>query len=314
MMGFFSDWLNDWAASAPRPTSTTTFNPQGPGTATGEPNPWDAGAGGVFLGYTSNGSGGTMNGRWMTPDQAELYWYDMPQSERDRFWQQAERIAGRTLEAGQVQSLWNSAVTESARFGLSGQFVSPWDVALRQADLADPNNLGGSRTGGPTSSSSSMTSTNTWDETSTDNASTINLTNPGTAKRLLNSVMQVALGRDANKKEVNAFIKALRSEERANPETRTTESSSSGTATVNTESSRTTNENSDGTVSSSVGTETSDRSTDSTSDSNTVTDGGFDAQQFAMEYAQSRPDYAEYQMATTYLDAFRNLIRGTGGN
>lgn len=49
---------------------------------------------------------------------------------------------------------------------------------------------------------------------------TVNLTDPGTAKQLINRSLQQYLGRNATRKELREFVKALNSSEMANPQER----------------------------------------------------------------------------------------------
>ena len=104
---------------------------------------------------------------------------------------------------------------------------------------------------------------------STTNRS-VSLTNEGNARTILQAALTGYLGRSATTQENKAFLKALNVQERANP-----------TTTV-----------------------TKGNTTDRVTDQSTTTTGGFDRNDFADRFAKSQEGYAEYQTATTYLDAF----------
>lgn len=98
----------------------------------------------------------------------------------------------------------------------------------------------------------------------------IDLTNEGEARRIVNNALTGALGREATKAESRAFMKALNMYEKENPTVTTSKGVSSAGGTTST----------------------------------TTQEGGFDSIDFADRYAKSQEGYAEYQAATTYLDAF----------
>ena len=92
--------------------------------------------------------------------------------------------------------------------------------------------------------------------------SQIRLTDPESAKLLINNAMAGLLGREATQEEYAAFLKTLNNDERNNPVV-------------------------------------------STASGNTMTvTGGTNPQQIAKDYSEGREDFAEFQAATTYMDAF----------
>jgi hypothetical protein len=105
----------------------------------------------------------------------------------------------------------------------------------------------------------------------------INLTNAETATRLADSALSTYLGREANKSERQAFLKALNRYEEKNP----TYSSST-------------------TVSQSGGGVTN-------SSSRSRTQGGTDPTQFATDWAQAQEGSSEHQ-AVGLLDTFMKAI------
>jgi hypothetical protein len=98
----------------------------------------------------------------------------------------------------------------------------------------------------------------------------VSLSDEGTARRLLNGALTTYLGRTATDDENAMFLKALNVQERQNPSITKTTGNTSGR---------------------------------NTTQSQTVT-GGMDKNDFAERFAKSQEGYAEYQAATTYLDAF----------
>ena len=104
----------------------------------------------------------------------------------------------------------------------------------------------------------------------TDVNTRVDLTNEGEARRIVNNALAGALGREATKTEMKAFRKALNMNERENPVVTTT-----------------------------TGVRSASGST-----SETTSEGGFDYTDYADRFAKSQEGYAEYQTATTYLDAF----------
>lgn len=102
----------------------------------------------------------------------------------------------------------------------------------------------------------------------------VDLTNEGEARRIVNNALTGALGREATKAESQAFMKALNMMEKENPTVTTSKGVASASGTTST----------------------------------TTSEGGFDSTDFADRYSKSQEGYAEYQAATTYLDAFINAL------
>jgi hypothetical protein len=107
---------------------------------------------------------------------------------------------------------------------------------------------------------------------------TVSLSNRGEANRIVDAALTTALGRRATQAEQAQFLGLLNQNQRANPEIQTQNS------TVTT---------SEGGTSSSY---------------STTQKGGFDAQNFGDQYARAQDGYAEYQAATTYMDAFAQTL------
>lgn len=106
---------------------------------------------------------------------------------------------------------------------------------------------------------------------------TVNLTNPEDAQILVQNALSQYLGRNATEQELAAFTKALRKEEQASPAIDQGVSGRGGTTRT--------------------------------------TSGGVSAaqaQEMAKDFAQSRPDYAEFQASTNLLDAFIGVLENKG--
>lgn len=103
---------------------------------------------------------------------------------------------------------------------------------------------------------------------------TMNLTDPDSANAILDTSLQTYLGRRATPEESAAFRAALTKHERMNPDVQTT---------VRTGTSK------DGTQ-------------------RVVAKGGTDASQFASEWARGQEGAAEFQAASSFMDAFMNAL------
>jgi hypothetical protein len=100
----------------------------------------------------------------------------------------------------------------------------------------------------------------------------ISLTDAGTANQIINQALSRYMGRQATAQEQKQFLKALNVQERENVTTTVTKGNVSADGRVR--------------------------------DETSVTKGGFNRDDFAEKFSKSREGYAEYQAATTYLDAF----------
>lgn len=103
----------------------------------------------------------------------------------------------------------------------------------------------------------------------------VSLTDEGTARQLLNRALSGYLGREATDVENKMFLRALNVQEKANPSVTRTKGFTDGSG--------------------------------NTTQSQTV-ERGFNQEDFATRFARSQEGYAEYQTATTYLDAFIDAL------
>jgi hypothetical protein len=97
------------------------------------------------------------------------------------------------------------------------------------------------------------------------------LTDPATARGLVDNALSTYLGREADPKEQQAFLKALNVQEQRNPTVTTTSATGAGATSVTT--------------------------------------GGFNPTTFAEEWARGEEGSAEFQTATTFLDAFMSALK-----
>lgn len=155
-----------------------------------------------------------------------------------------------------------------------------WEYAVQRAiqKNVDPMSIlaeiasGNSQFGSMDSSSSSYSGGGGGGGGGTTTVTTTQITNPDAAKRLINQAMTSYLGREATKQEISKFVKSLNAEEQSNPTVQTMTMDGSGQVQT--------------------------------------VEGGMDAAQFSQDYAQSRPDYAEYRAATDLMDSFLGILQG----
>ena len=176
-------------------------------------------------------------------------------------------------EVGDLEVLdkwWQEGLDLSARFyqngGPRGKRVTPRE-ALRA--LAETGGAGAGSRG----RSAGFTGRRT--QTSRD----VDLTNPETAKAIVNDVLADALGRAATDDELEAFRSALNAHERANPRVTTT---------------------------------TTDFEDGQAVSSSSTSQGGVDGagrQQIALDKAMSMPEYGAYQAAATYFPVLAQAIQ-----
>lgn len=102
----------------------------------------------------------------------------------------------------------------------------------------------------------------------------VNLTDPASARALIDNSLTQYLGRAATSTEQQAFLKALNVQQQANPTITKQTSNTSGTSTSTT----------------------------------SETTGGFNPSTFAEEYARGQEGAGEFQAATSLLDTFINAL------
>lgn len=168
-----------------------------------------------------------------------------------------------------VESLYKKGLNVSAYlFQNGGKRVDPISATVmmlqQQQAMAKQAGMGGGGAGGVSSS--------------TQTTKSLNLTDPTSARKLVNDSLSQYLGRSATKQEQQAFMKALNAQERMNP-------------TVTQQSSTTTSGGGRSATSSTV-----------------MSQGGFNPSAFAEEYARGMEGSGEYQAATGLLNTFISAL------
>jgi hypothetical protein len=177
---------------------------------------------------------------------------------------------------GSMQSFWEKTVDQTrilqSTTGLRVQPLDYWDWYYR-------NQKGGALSAGTGSGGGGGGSGSAYGGVSHSQSTTVDLTNPDSAKQLVNDALARYLGRDANDQELAAFTQALNAREKQSPRKQ------SGTT---------------------VTTGTAQNSNSSTTGTNS---GGTSPTQFAEDWARGQEGSAEYQAATRFMDVFMNAIK-----
>ena len=220
-------------------------------------------------------SSNTEPDRVTTVSQAKQRFYNMSEAERKK-WANHLLSLGLITEAQSrdfytLQKWWEQLVQDAAGVYAngSGQRLDPWSTARLVA--GDKDAIAARQAEGR----AAMPFTGTKSQTSTS----VDLTDPTTAKTLVNDVLAQALGRAASPEELSAFTAVLNEAERKNP-----------AHTV---------------------TSTTYQDGDAVSQTSATSGGltGAARQQLLMDKAQESPDFGAYQAATTYYGALLQAIR-----
>lgn len=154
----------------------------------------------------------------------------------------------------------------------SGQRLTALDLTKRF--LADE-----AAQGGPGGKGANGTAKYTGPVTTTQTQTSVNLTDPGSARKIVGDALKTYLGRDARPDEQEKFFKALGAQEARNPSVTRATSTTTPMGKARTD-----------------------------VQSTTVSEGGFNPSTFAEEWARGQEGSAEYQAATTYLNTFINAL------
>lgn len=258
--------------------STGDFSPTLPGATASNPSSttgsyqnWSPTMTGNYSVYWGSHTSRAYDGRMLREKQAEQ-WYTATM---------AKNMYG-TFSDDQYRRL-NKALNKLPN-GTFRSTAGLWNKAVDYARAAAANGqkvtpwdvIDGIQSGkGPGSDGSGGSGGGSFTSTSTSTA--YSKTSKSTGERLLNTVLSAYLGREASEKEIKNFMARLNGQEESTPtNVSTSTTTSSGSSSHSS----------------------------STSRSNT----GVDPQQKAIDFAKSRDDYAEYQYATTYMDAFLGAL------
>lgn len=253
----------------------------------------------VFMGggnvVTQNERAGSVH---RTPNRKDIpgHGFVKPMSEvADQWyeWQDVDRQkwADHLIDAGvideedrydysKLQQIWTAMVQESAGYTSRGKQVSPWDAAVL---------YGGGDENGNTAASLGRQAAGEEPlqrYTQSSRSRNIDVTDPATAKALVNQVLGKLLGRNANDDEVRALTSTLNDAERDNPRITDTKTKYE------------------------LRDDESGYDTTTTSRSH----GGIDAGQVLSDVAEDDPEYGAYQAATTYWGALEAALGTIGGN
>lgn len=206
-----------------------------------------------------------------TLSEAKGEFYNWSESER-RKW--ADHLIGLGLLApedaedyGSLRDTWFDVVDETANFTTAGKELDPWDVASLIA--------GGEK--GAAARKAARDKAN-FTGTKTTTSKSVDLTDPATAKALVNDTLSRQLGRAATDEEVVEFTNVLNNAARANPSITTTATTYEGGEAVG---------------------------------QSSTTSGGVTAagqQQMIQDEAMATPEYGAYQAAATYLPTLFQAI------
>lgn len=178
---------------------------------------------------------------------------------------------------------WQALISEAARKTANGHNVSPWDILSTYVKQAGGHGYWRKDPSDPRFEYNVVTGERRYigPRFDTQTNTTVNFTDPATARALATSMFQSLLGRDPGKGELASWGAALSAAEAANPQTTTStvEYDAQGKP-INT--------------------------------SNVVT-GGLDSagkQQLIEEQVKSKKEYGAVQAATTIQNAFENAVFG----
>jgi len=197
----------------------------------------------------------------LSMDNAESRYWDLPKEGRMRWNRLTSMANGRKTVSSDEQgyAAWKANIQQLSQY--NQQFGTSMDVfEFMQNKITGSQRLlgetGGGGGGRPPVTYSERT----------------NLTNPATARGLLEQTMASQLGRQPTKKEQEKFYEALRAGERAEPDKVTTRSNQSG------------------------------------SQQSSVAEEGFNNQRFAEEYAQADEEFMDVQVQNQAGSALMELF------
>ena len=215
----------------------------------------------VYLGPIYTGGTPTGGQQWANKDVVKGQWQFLSPRATQKFLSDAQRYKGWKTTAVPMEALssvWSEFVDLSYNIQQqTGELVSPleaydwWAAKTAQNEARAAGSGGG---GGVRVSVSEQ----------------VNLTDPTTARDLLENTLAQYLGRRPNEDEYKAFNRALRGAEKESPNVSRTVAGPGG--------------------------------------SRTVQKGGLDRQQFTQEYVRGMEGVAETAAATTLLDTFLKTI------
>ena len=222
------------------------------------------------MGFSESSTGpvpnyGEIPGTYMSTELASAeFWKFTPEQDKQlsAIMEADTGYAPRSMESKKVY--WENLVKLTSAYTAStgDKMLSPWDMGGKVVAQSS----GGQRAGGGPSVSFYETEQ-------------VNLTNPSTARRVMDSAIGQYLGRSPNKKEYDKFLATLNGFEEDSPTVTKGVTRNSGVST-------------------------------STSTTEQSTKGGVDTTQVAKEFAMRDEDYQETTMETAGISTFLDMLRG----
>jgi hypothetical protein len=164
-----------------------------------------------------------------------------------------------------LRKMWEGVVDETANATTAGQKIDPWAMTDKIAGVGNG--------GGKQQEAAKFTGAKTQTSTSTV------LTDPATAKALIDNTLRDALGRRATDAELASFTATLNNAEKSHPTSTTT---------------------------------TANIVNDETKSQTSSTTGGLDSagkSQVLLDEAMKKPDYGAYQASAYYMNALTSAIQ-----
>lgn len=304
----------------------------------------------------------TSHDNYGTIDTALADFYTWDRAKMNKFRQLGALAGLNNMNANDTQLYqgWQTLVQQSANYATAGRKVSPWDV-LANAIPGDPLGLGRGKKGGgggtgDFSDNAGMDLLNKSPDqiaaqaavaaqTKTSNPSfskvnggltqkqvnltqTVDLTDPDTARYVLNVAEKALLGHEATPEQSKAFYDKLIGDEKARPKQAqsvfTPNGDSTGGLPLAASGNPAVSVDSNGNPVDAAGNIVTPNSAPpaqvngQTGTTETTTIGGDDytrqgRTQEAEDFAKQQPDYGAYQAATTYMNAFLQAIGGPPG-
>ena len=241
---------------------------------------------GLFLGGSSVGVTGSGD-KTFTVDEADGYFLSTVLSNPQLLEQYRKRFSDVGFDVSDNQKLrtaWQTAVTwASDSYVKGGRKITPWDAI---------DELGASNGGANQANRFKKTTIENVNDTNVK----VDLSSAQTARAYLEAQMVNTVGRAPTNDEIANFREALNQMEQANAVV----SRTTGTRTNATQGTESTDAS---------GTTTNIPGGSSSDNTSTVQTGGMQRDQYALDFARSAGDYAEYQAATTYMDAMFQAIQ-----
>lgn len=226
----------------------------------------------AYMGSNTDPKTGKKQNTFMATSAADSSYLFLDDSGKAALRKQMDAYYGKgNWQESWVRKLYSRNVEASAyMYANSGKLATPLDITM-----------GGISSGAAGGSASTGTSGGGYSgpTTTVQTAKSVNLTDPMSARKLVDDALGSYLGRRATEQEQDAFLAALNRREKKSP-----------------------------TMTKQVTTSTPGVST-STVQSESMTSGGFSPSVFAESYARGQQGAGEYQAATTYLDTFINALK-----